>query len=120
VCLAALLAYVVRLNSKVSEQEKEIAILKTQMSPLWLQVQARITAELHHPQERYLEMDDLLEKLDALTITGVERSRLKDLLLERSIDMSEEINNDQRAKAKLLICVMDLVLDEAKESARLP
>ena len=119
--LAALLAYVVRLNSKVSEQSEEIAILKTQISPLWAQVQARISADLHHPHPRYLEMDSLLEKLDSLTISSVERSRLKVLLQERSTDMHEEINNQQRAEAKLLIGIMDLVLDEAKEeSVRLP
>jgi hypothetical protein len=115
VSLAALLAYVVRLNGKLSEQEKEIAILKTQISPLWSQVQARISADLHHPHPRYLEMDTLLEKLEALTISSEERLRLKVLLQERSVDIHYEISNEQRAEAKLMIGVMDLVLDEARE-----
>jgi hypothetical protein len=118
VAFAALLTYVVRLNSKLSEQEKEIAILKTQISPLWMRVQARISADLHHPHPRYLEMDILLEKLDSLSISNVERSRLKVLLEERSTDTSHEINDEQRAKARLMIGVMDLVLDEAKEGAK--
>jgi hypothetical protein len=118
VSLAALLAYVVRLNGKLSEQEKEIAILKTQISPLWSQVQARISANLHHPHARYLEMDTLLEKLEALTISSEERLRLKVLLQERSVDMHYEISNEQRAEAKLMIGVMDLVLDEAKEEMK--
>ncbi|MGC2234271.1 MAG: hypothetical protein WBA09_22410 [Candidatus Acidiferrum sp.] len=116
VSLAGLLAYVVRLNTRMGEQDKEIEILKTKISPLWMQVQARISSDLHHPSPRYLEMDALLEKLEALTITDEERTRLKVLLEERSTDMHAEINDEQRAKAKLMIGVMDLVLDEARET----
>ena len=113
--LAGILAYFVRLNSKVNAQDVEIATLKTQVSPLWAQVQARIAADLHHPHPRYFEMDGLLEKLEALTITSEERGRLKTLLTERSQDTHPDITEDQRKKAAFMVQVMDLVVVEAKE-----
>jgi hypothetical protein len=116
IVLAAALTYFVRINAKMNDQAVEIATLKTQVSPLWAQVQARIAADLHHPHPRYFEMDGLLEKLEALTITPDERARLKALLNERAHDMHPEINADQRKKAAFMIQVMDLVLVEAKET----
>jgi hypothetical protein len=112
--LAAILAYCVRINARQSEQAIDIATLKTQVSPLWARVQARISEDLHHPHPRYYEMDKLLESLEALTITTDERIRLKELLLERSVDMHEDITEEQRKKAQLMIQVMELVLLESK------
>ena len=92
----------------------QLSILSTQVSPLWARVQSQIASELHHPHPRYAEMDKLLEKLEAKPdeLDDVERARLKTLLLERSIDMHEDITDSQRSSAKLMIGVMDKVLIE--------
>lgn len=111
--LGAILAYTVRINARQAKQGEDIAILKTQVSPLWAKVQAQIAADLHQPHPRYAEMDKLLEKLEALTISDEERGRLKELLLERSKDAHPDISEEQREKAKLMIVVMDMVLIEA-------
>jgi hypothetical protein len=103
------------LNSQMTDLRLEVRELRTQVSPLWAKVQAQIASDLHHPHPRYLEMDGLLEKLESLNITNKERARLKILLLERSSDMHEDISNDQREKALLMIKVMDMVLVEAAE-----
>jgi hypothetical protein len=114
IVVGAMLAYVIKLNDRLREQDRKIAVLETQLSPLWARVQAQISSDLHHPHERYLEMDTLLEKLEALKITDPERRRLKELLEERSRDMHEDITEEQRKKAQLMIQVMDLVVIEAK------
>jgi hypothetical protein len=103
------------LNTQMTDLRLEVRELKTQVSPLWAKVQAQISSDLHHPHPRYLEMDKLLEKLESLKITNLERVRLKVLLFERSTDMHEDITNDQREKALLMIKVMDMVLVEAAE-----
>ena len=111
--VTAVIAYCVRLNGLVREQGIEIATLKTQMSPLWARVQAQISSDLHHPEIVFHEMDHLLEKLEALTITDMERARLKVLLNERSTDMSKEVSDSQRNSAIIMSRVMDKVLEEA-------
>jgi hypothetical protein len=115
ILLVALIAYCVRLNGLVRDQGMEIATLKTQMSPLWARVQAQISSDLHHPNPRYFEMDMLLEKLEALTITDGERIRLKILLNERAQDMHPDISDSQRNSAEIMSRVMDKVLAEAEE-----
>jgi hypothetical protein len=109
----SLVTYFVRLNQRITEQDKKISTLEAQMSPLWSRVQATIAADLHHPHARYFEMDKLLEKLEGLTIEEMERERLKELLEERSRDMTTDITQIQRVEAKLMIQVMDLVVLEA-------
>jgi len=101
---------IVAINSRLD-------ILSTQVSPLWARVQSEIAGELHHPHPRYAEMDTLLEKLEALLITEDERVRLKELLVQRSLDMHEDITDSQRASAKLMIGVMDKVLKETNDHA---
>jgi hypothetical protein len=115
VILTAILAYTVRINDRQREQGEDIATLKTQISPLWQMVQAKITKDLHHPHPRYLEMDTLLEKLDALTITDNERLRLKVLLKERAQDMHADITPEQRISAEILLPVMDRVVMEIEK-----
>jgi hypothetical protein len=112
VLLAAVLAYCVRINTRQSDSDIRIAKLEVQISPLWARVQRQISSDLHHPHPRYQEMDVLLEHLESLTITKEERVRLNQLLLERSTDMHEDITEDQRQKAKLMIEVMKLTLRE--------
>lgn len=95
--------------------EADMVQLKTQMSPLWAQVQSRIAAELHHPHPRYAEMDKLLERLETvpLQMSPAERDRLKELLRLRSLDMHPDITPGQRSSAVLMLGVMDKVLEES-------
>jgi hypothetical protein len=116
VAFTAIIALLVRMNVKIDQQGRDIGVLQTQVSPLWARVQAQISSDLHHPRIRYAEMDGLLEKLEALTITQRERDRLKVLLNERATDMHEDITDDQRKKAKLMIDIMEFALNEAKET----
>lgn len=115
VILAAILAFIVRLNGRIDALTVSTARLETQISPFWASVQAQISKDLHHPHERYQEMDGLLEKLEGLVITDPERNRLKALLLERSVDMHADITEDQRMRARLMIPLMDMVTEEAKQ-----
>jgi hypothetical protein len=115
ILLGAILAYCVRINTRQSEQAIDIAKLQMQVSPLWNNVQRRISEDLHHPHPRYFEMDKLLEALEDLSITVAERTRLKELLLERSQDMHEDITEKQRQEARLMIQVMDIVLMESNK-----
>ena len=110
------LARVVEIDEHLTKIDQALQVLQTQVSPLWARVQAQISADLHHPHPRYLEMDTLLERLEALTITAGERDRLKTLLVERSQDMHEDITDDQRKKAHLMIQVMDLVVTETADA----
>src|ERR1700691_4149119 len=115
VILAAILAFIVRLNGRIDALTVSTAKLETQISPFWASVQLQISKDLHHPNPRYHEMDDLLEKLEALTISPEERERLKALLVERSSDTHEDISEAQRKKASLMIPLMDMVTEEAKQ-----
>jgi hypothetical protein len=83
---------------------------------MWATVQARMSSDLHHPDVRHLEMDTLLEKLDALTIAPPERDRLKVLLVAMSADMHDDITESQRKSALAMIPLMDLVVIEAEET----
>jgi hypothetical protein len=93
----------------------DVRELKVQMSPFWASVERIVSKDLHHPNARYAEMDALLERLEALTITPEERERLKVLLVERSEDQHQDITEDQRKKASLMVPLMELVLEEAKD-----
>lgn len=114
VILISVIAYNVRQAGHLQDMREEIAVLKTQVSPLWAQIQSRIAADLHHPHPRYLEMDTLLEKLETLTITEVERKRLAILLLERSTDTHADITDMQRKEAKLMKQIMEIVVLEGR------
>lgn len=112
----AIFAYLRTLNADIVSIKVAMSKLDTQVSPLWAKVQAQISADLHHPHPQYKEMDDLLEKLEAITITSEERARLEVLLVQRSHDMSPMISNSQRESAVIMIQVMKKVLREAEES----
>lgn len=96
--------------------ETRMAVLNTQVSPLWLVAQQKLSADLHHHGERYEEMDALLEELDAMTIDDFpgHRERLEELLVQRSTDMHEDITQDQRDSATALLVVMKKVITEAR------
>lgn len=117
IIVGALLAFIVKQNRRMDEHDKLLTILNTQVSPMWATVQARMSADLHHPNQRYAEMDRLLEKLESLVISDLERQRLKELLLIRSVDMHEDITESQRKSALAMIPLMDLVVIEAKQQA---
>lgn len=103
------------LLNKIRAQTIVLASIGLQVSPLWARVQAKVAADLHHPHPRYAEMDVFLEKLEShpMTISQEERTRLKELLHERSLDMHEDITLKQRQEAQLMSIVMDLVEIEA-------
>jgi hypothetical protein len=114
ILLTGALSFFVYLNTQIQNLRTEVAKLSVQVSPLWSRVQAQIASDLHHPHPRYLEMDGLLEKLEALTITTDERVRLKELLVERSVDEHADISEVQRKQARIMVDVMDVVLAEQR------
>jgi hypothetical protein len=116
IVLSAIVVFFRTMNAQITTLRESVIELKTQVSPLWARVQSQISSDLHHPHPRYFEMDKLLEKLEAMTISDGERARLKVLLMERSTDMHEDITEDQRKKASLMIQVMDMVLLETSEA----
>lgn len=101
--------------------ETRMAVLNTQVSPLWLVAQQKLSADLHHHGERYEEMDALLEELDAMTIDDFpgHRGRLEELLVHRSTDIHEDITQDQRDSAVALLIIMKKVITEAKTPGKL-
>jgi hypothetical protein len=113
--LAAILGTLGWMAQRVGKLITDVTTLQTQMSPFWASVERIVSKDLHHPNVRYAEMDTLLEKLEALTITLEERERLKILLVERSEDQHQDITEDQRKKASLMVPLMELVLEEAKD-----
>jgi hypothetical protein len=115
--LGAILTYCIWLTRSIHLLELKLVEMSVQIAPFWASVQAKISADLHHPDPRYHEMDRLLEKLDELTITDAERVRLKELLLKRSTDMHDDMSEPQRQAASAMIGVMDLVLHEAQAIA---
>lgn len=97
--------------------DRQMAVLLTQVSPLWAALQTKVAKDLTHPSEQFHEMDELLRRLEALTITDVERERLRVLLLERSTSQDPEVSEEERESAKLMIGIMKKVLDEAQNEA---
>jgi|SRR5579864_637346 len=100
-----------RMNDRLRALELDMAVSKTQLTPLWATVQKVIVDELHHVG--HPEMDRLLEKLQNLSITPEERIELKAMLEARALDYGPEITESERKSAILLIGIMDKVLIEA-------
>lgn len=98
-----------------SRVDQQMAVLLTQVSPLWAAVQSKIAKDLTHPSAQFQEMDELLRQLEALTITDDGRTRLHDLLRERSTTQDPEVNDEERASAKLMIGIMEKVVAEAAD-----
>jgi hypothetical protein len=117
--LGAGLKSISAVHSRLQAIEITLSKLDTQVSPMWARVQAQISSDLHHPHERYIEMDGLLEVLDTATITSEERARLKIMLQERSVDMHSDITDAERAKAKAMPEIMDMVLIERASRKRM-
>ena len=94
--------------------ERQLLVMSTQLSPMWAGVQARISADLTHPHPQFAEMDELLRKLEALTITEADRRRLRELLVERAASNDPAVSQEERESAQLMIGVMAKVRQEAK------
>lgn len=102
------------LTERLFKMDAQLAVLGTQVSPLWAAVQSKIAKDLTHPSVQFHEMDELLRRLEALTITPKERQRLHDLLIERTTSVDPEVSEAEKESAKLMIGVMDKVLKEAE------
>lgn len=105
-----------RHSERLDAVEKQLAQMDFKITPMWAKVQRQISEDLHQPHPRFKEMDGLLEKLDNETIDNYpgDRTKLKKLLLERSVDMDPEITDSQRASAAIMATVMDKVVAENK------
>jgi|SRR6476661_2383412 len=101
-------------SSEVKPVKDEAITLKA--SPLWLKVQETLTKELK--DEGNPEMDELLVKLENLTITFEETNRLKILLISRWAE-TEKGSKDERASAYIMATIMDKVLIEASNKGKL-
>ncbi len=106
------------LIKRTNEQDRQIVILQSQISPFWSAVQTKIAEDLHHPEPEFAEMDNLLEQLESLTITEGGRTKLKGLLVERSDATHPAIKPSERGSAQLMLSVMEKVLTEAEDSPR--
>lgn len=82
--LIALLALYLSRKDRSGDEMKaltsRVTSLETKMEPFWAAVQADMIKLLHHPWPERADMDALLDKLDAGTITLAERDELKDIL----------------------------------------
>lgn len=112
-------------NAREADQAKRLAILEgqmaivtTQVSPLWAAVQAKISRDLTHPSTQFAEMDELLSKLGKLTITPEGRQRLDLLLAERILNTDPEITHEERESAKLMQGVMAKVVSDATKQEK--
>lgn len=98
-------------ETRIRGLEDRLAQAEFRVTPLWEKVQQQLVDDLHHPHSKHLETDLLLEKLNALTINNLERDRLKELLVERSVDPT--VSEAEKKSAELMIYVMERVLLEA-------
>jgi hypothetical protein len=106
------------LLDRVNKMDSEISTMKTQISPLWSAVQAKIAADLTHPSPQFKRIDALLAKLLNLEITPKEREELHQGLIARSFSKDPEVSDRERLKAKVMLDVMELVLYEAQEETK--
>lgn len=88
------------------------AITVTQ-APFFTSLQSRVIDLLHHPDAASGELDALLERLKALTLTADELARLETILRTQADD--PVVERDQRQHSRALLALMPLVVEEAKE-----
>lgn len=106
-------------DERLDAIEKQMLTLDFKVTPMWAKVQKSISSDLHQPHAKYAETDHLLEQLEALTISPGGRIRLKELLEERSKDMSSDVTESERKSAEIMSVVMDKVLTEQEASEEL-
>lgn len=109
VMLAAVLAAIGMLFSRIRALEVQITEVQTKVAPFWASVQSKIADALHQPDDSALELDKLLENLENLTLTPSELTDLEQRL--RVIRDTGPV--DAAQKAGLLLKVMPMVLEEA-------
>jgi hypothetical protein len=105
------------LIKRVVEWDARWATLSSDVSPLFATLQKKLSADLTHPEEKFHAADELMRKLEALTITEPERQQLTLVLQQRAVD--ETVSAIERSKAKIMLELMDLVLGEAADPAAL-
>ena len=87
-----------------------------ELSPFWKTFQTGVVKQLHHPHPESKEMDELLEKLEALTITREERKKLITML--RNIIKNPHSN--EHGLANFLLLAMPEVARERGEPVTPP
>jgi hypothetical protein len=100
-------------KKQVEENAKRLTILETQITPFWQSLQTKLGEALHHPHPESFEKDQLLEKLEKLTISPEERDRLNILLT--AVAVNPALSTEERAQAKMLLLVMPVVTSERHE-----
>jgi hypothetical protein len=102
------------LDDRLTVIDSQMAMLMTQVSPLWAAVQSKIAKDLTHPSPQFEEMDALLRDLEALKLSTEGKERLLVLLEERIHSVDPEVTEAEKESARLLEGVMEKVLEEAE------
>lgn len=102
-----ILTYLIFSISRIRNKLRVVALTN---NPFWATFQTQIVDTLHHPHLASYEMDQLLEKLEKLTITDDERLDLEGRL--REISLSHQ-DLKERERAELLLFTMPRVLRES-------
>lgn len=128
--IAKLVTAIDKIKDRQESMERQILTLDFPVKLLWAKAQGHAADALHHPEPRFKEMDDLLDKLslkgldrngDILPMTEKDTARLKELLLHRSTDMSEDVTHYEREQAKIMPVLMDnKLIEEQKGTGKEP
>lgn len=109
-----------KLSDRLSELEKQLAIVGTQIAPFNTAYQSMLIKQLTHYHTPV--MDALMVKLGGVgvppTITEEEEAELIEALKQRTEDMGPEISEDERDAAEILPIVMRRVKREAEAGAQ--
>jgi hypothetical protein len=114
--LGAASAMLLRMGGRIRDLELDMVAVKLKGEPYWAVAQQILSKKLTH--KGHPRVDELLVRLNALTITQAEKIELKNLLNERLTDFTGEITADERACIPHFLWIMDQVILE-KESATL-
>jgi hypothetical protein len=87
---------------------KNIENHMAEMSPFWKTFQTKVVSKLHHPHIDSQELDQLLEKLEALTLSKEERKKLISLLRE----ITDDPHSEDQELAHFLLFAMPRVAKE--------
>lgn len=101
-----------KLTDRVTELEKQSALMDHTVTPLSVAFQKMLVDQLTHYHTP--EMDALMVKLTDLTLTAEEKARLLVMLEERTRDMGDLITPSERNAAAMLPMVMQRVEEEAE------
>lgn len=115
--MAASVAGVVALFSRVRKLEADAVRMATQVQPFWAVVQEKMVKDLTHPSKEFHEADGLLAKLKDNEITEDERATLLELMEHRVVDPNPKVGLSERETAGGLAFVMRKVEEEAASVA---